>query len=107
MSNPNDGGPAFPMPACKGNDYLTGEEDVTIDPVPGMSLRDWFAGMALSGEISSWVAADEDPSDPENLEMIADNVYRYADEMLKIRKEQQHETSGNNQNTGILAAHRK
>ncbi len=39
--------PAFPMPACKGNNYLTGETDVVIDPERGMSLRAYFAGQAL------------------------------------------------------------
>ena len=35
----NDGGPAFP--------YV----DATAGPWPGMSLRDWFAGMATEGDI--------------------------------------------------------
>ena len=42
MSNkPNDGGPAFPI----------GSGDMR-DPM-GMTLRDWFAGMALQGILAS------------------------------------------------------
>ncbi len=40
MSSVNDGGPAFPRP---GDEYDA--------PQPGMSLRDWFAGQALVGEL--------------------------------------------------------
>ena len=47
MSKINDGGPAFPswLPtkACEGSAGL----------VEGMSLRDWFAGQALTGVISN------------------------------------------------------
>ena len=38
MTQPNDGGPAFPR---SGSDYVNAQE--------GMSLRDWFAGQALAG----------------------------------------------------------
>ena len=51
----NDGGPAFP------GDY-TGESalgaEITID-CAGMSLRDWFAGMALSEVTRSTFKASE------------------------------------------------
>ena len=45
------------------------------NPLPGMELRDWFAGMALQktleGEPNQWVAAN--------------NAYNIADAMLEIR----------------------
>lgn len=61
----NDGGPAFPK-----SDRNTGSD--------GMTLRDWFAGMALPGLVlsfdSSSVVVD-----------VADIAYQYADAMLKAR----------------------
>lgn len=72
MSKANDGGPASPVPAWRGEPEL---------PKSGMSLRDWFAGQALVGYLTiagmdlkhairlSWQAADsmlverEAPSD--------------------------------------------
>ncbi len=43
MSARDDGGPAFPVPIRDfGPDFLT-----------GMTLRDWFAGMALTGLLTS------------------------------------------------------
>ena len=71
MSAPqDDGGPAFPMqgnPEDRYAGYL------------GMSLRDWFAGMAMPaicleavGELSE--------------SQIASDAYRIADAMLKARK---------------------
>lgn len=48
MSAPNDGGPAFPLDPLIGKSHFD-------DPMayPGMTLRDWFAGMALKGYLSS------------------------------------------------------
>ena len=43
MTQPNDGGPAFPCDASM-KQYPTQE---------GMSLRDWFAGQALAGIMAS------------------------------------------------------
>lgn len=40
--------PAFAIPASRGRNYLTDEEDVVIDPQSGMSYREWLVGMALS-----------------------------------------------------------
>lgn len=54
MSKTNDGGPAFPRPASRGNDYINCDEDVVIDPQSGMSLRDWFAGQAMQAMVGSF-----------------------------------------------------
>ena len=65
-----DGGPAFPTP----NDGFDG---MTY----GMSLRDWFAGQALSGFIAR-CATDEDWA---RLPLV---LYEMADAMLKAREAQ-------------------
>lgn len=51
MSKKNDGGPAFPgaYRAYRKNGPAEGE----IVAEGGMSLRDWFAGMALMGFLSN------------------------------------------------------
>jgi hypothetical protein len=46
----------------------------------GMTLRDWFAGMALQGIISSGDARDWIPYD------IVNNSYNMADWMMEERK---------------------
>ena len=62
-----DGGPAFPGTA------------VRIPPIVGMSLRDWFAGQALSGLV---VTADETSA---GADLTTGAAYEYADAMLKAR----------------------
>lgn len=71
--NETDGGPAFPV-------------SVGMGPLsanfasPGMSLRDWFAGMALQGIMAasqgSWIDIKE----------FATLSFRLADAMLKERQ---------------------
>lgn len=59
----NDGGPAFPP---------------HFEPAHcGMSLRDWFAGMALQAMAAHW-ANGLNPHE----QSAADMAYRYADAML-------------------------
>lgn len=73
----NNGGPAFP---CV--DYLQPADGVGVSVMTttgGMTLRDWFAGMALSGfaanpESHKWTAAE-----------CAADAYAYADTMLTVR----------------------
>lgn len=64
---PDDGGPAFPEPGLSG--LPNGE---WIYRRAGMSLRDWFAGQALSQTIGSE-------------EHRADHAYRIADAMIAAR----------------------
>ncbi|MDD3134876.1 MAG: hypothetical protein PHF64_00095 [Methanoregula sp.] len=66
-----DGGPAFPVPERRAED----EGRVRFDE-PGMSLRDWFAGQAMSrfycgSQAPDWIAAES---------------YRIADAMLAERE---------------------
>ena len=64
MTQPNDGGPAFPSDRA-------GQV--------GMSLRDWFAGKALEGQAHRF-------DHPHNhRELLAKDCYEIADAMLKAR----------------------
>jgi hypothetical protein len=60
----NTGGPAFP-----------------IGSNAGMSLRDWFAGLAMVGILAN----DSDPS-PEQVPHIVASAYILADAMLSQRE---------------------
>lgn len=73
-----DGGPAFPRVTsdCDDHDGVT-----QYDGVPGMSLRDYFAGQAMMGMLSNreeHMAFDRDS--------CAGESYRYADAMLRARE---------------------
>ncbi len=62
-AQPNDGGPAFPR-------------DQQEWGVPGMSLRDWFAGQALAGLMAEGSCFTED---------AAKGAYFAADAMIAAR----------------------
>lgn len=66
-----DGGPAFPLPDRR-----------ELGAAVGMSLRDWFAGRALS------VLAGGMRKDGTALTFnaVAEECYRYADAMLEARQ---------------------
>jgi hypothetical protein len=75
------GGPAFPTDVAY-------REDGEWHKDPGMTLRDWFAGMAMSGLYGSSrspVNKDGIPdSSPDNVARIA---YAVADSMIYEREE--------------------
>ena len=75
MNTPqNDGGPAFPVP-----------NDANVNQQEGMTLRDWFAGQALPGILSSSgckLFREDEIAQHE----LAEYAYRLADAMLKARK---------------------
>ena len=82
----DDGGPAFPQGhkdfplAC---DQSTAKEIMkAIQLNMGMTLRDWFAGQALSGFLSNGGTIG---LTPDNLEEEVEYCWRYADLMLKER----------------------
>lgn len=85
----NDGGSAFPwqLTVKGGNkDEISGDivplgQDV-VHQICGMSLRDWFAGMALQGYIAS-VTQSPDP------DSAAEKCFDYADAML-VKREKGH-----------------
>ena len=72
----DDGGPAFPVPDSMPGDGQGGH---------GMTLRDWFAGQALAGSIANGIGIGDE--DPITLKDFAEDAYRYADAMLKVRDE--------------------
>ena len=67
MDKPNDGGPAFPCADAKG--FVS----------EGMSLRDYFAGQAMGGQLA-------DPDGEIDPKLIARWSYAYADAMLAERE---------------------
>ena len=73
-----DGGPAFPTVI---KNHVPGEPlKVKEDYYPGMTLRDWFAGMALQGGLSNpgFGGGTE--------EGWAREAYRFADAMIAERE---------------------
>jgi hypothetical protein len=68
MKTFKDGGPAFPVTTEHGS----------VFPLPGMTLRDYFAAAALQGML-----ADSQCNGP--VEGYANDAYQYADAMLAER----------------------
>lgn len=66
----DDGGPAFSSPT---NEFEDGWD--------GMSLRDWFAGQALT-EFAGFVTVEI----PETFNVVARHCYRMADAMIAAQK---------------------
>jgi len=75
----NDGGPAFPV--SRGH-FTDDWKLLSSDGMPGMSLRDWFAGQALSG-LLAYESQRATPTD------AAAAAYTAADAMLAEREKEQ------------------
>jgi len=77
----DDGGPAFPCPVeFDPNGQLVSHGSF------GMSLRDWFAGMAV-GHIAVHAMVDQwARSGPEWRDAAASESYKFADAMIEARK---------------------
>jgi hypothetical protein len=73
----NDGGAAF-------RTIISGGPDAMRIETGAMSLRDYFAGQALAGFLSSY---EHPASAVVNEDFAAERAYRYADAMLKAREE--------------------
>ena len=97
MNNP----PAFPSRSdTKGRSFAVDELDtgsgmpVTVVTHPGMSLRDWFAGLALQGMLASLNRPDlleefnqtADKVEVSNCQLHAMMAYNIADAMLAERE---------------------
>jgi len=82
MSTPNDGGPAFPN-AQRLFDNDT--QSWAVHSVGGMTLRDWFAGMALQGEVAN-PSSGLFEADSITFTELAEDCYRMADAMLSARE---------------------
>jgi hypothetical protein len=78
MSTPKDhGGPAFPSVATVETDSQIWDNTSfsNVHSVGGMTLRDWFAGMALHASFGSG----------ESFNDVAERAYLYADAMIAER----------------------
>lgn len=76
MSDDTTGGHAFPQTVRNWNDSTSGLEQ------RGMSLRDWFAGQALSGMFHALHERAFMACDPA---AVASRTYEIADAMLAAR----------------------
>ena len=79
MSDEKDGGPAFSVGRVS---MSPATYDATIVEY-GLSVRDWFAGMAISG-----VMTDNIDFDSASWPDCARHAYALADAMLEARKAQ-------------------
>ena len=79
MSNPthDDGGPAFPGP----DDYSQDGRPLYGPGFQGMTLRDWFAGQAVSALSTAW------NSSADTRQQLVAECYEIADAMIAARKE--------------------
>lgn len=82
MTTKHTGGPAFPVPLNPGESYQG------HGPCDGMSLRDWFAGLAMQALIAGYpeklVVGPDIPNDNKRISIVA---FSMADDMLKTREE--------------------
>ena len=79
-----DGGPIYPTTTHGYLDGPDGPFNMTTINYPGMSLRDWFAGQFLMGQMSF---SPHDSFDKAHMpEDVAVRAYHYADAMLKERE---------------------
>lgn len=58
---PDDGGPAFPSPGYDGPTPTGGH--LTQYPQPGMTLRQWYAGLAMQGLLACSTTEEDTPGE--------------------------------------------
>lgn len=78
MQNKTDGGAAFPVEF----NHIPKGSTLTTSNHPGMSLRDWFAGMAMGSVIQTSVRLGIAKTD----EDISSYCYGLADAMIRERE---------------------
>lgn len=91
MSTPiNDGGPAFPVPVVEyqGSHYPMSGDPSYLKHGGGMTLRDWFAGQALSGILMNYTTEKFGVSELD----VGFCAYKYADAMLAARERKESAT---------------
>jgi hypothetical protein len=85
----DDGGSAFPHGEIIASQYDSAGNfsgNIVYQESTGMSLRDWFAGQALAGDLASQ-SIEVGYYTGENWQKeAAQNAYRLADAMLAARK---------------------
>lgn len=79
----NDGGPAFPVTADVLTDFSI--SDGSNRRMTGMSLRDWFAGQALAGDLDQGSRDTMDDQYWHRPAVVAARAYAIADAMLAER----------------------
>lgn len=84
MSEKN-GGSAFPVHEIQ-SEYRDGRYHDVWRPQDGMSLRDWFAGQALSGLLAAEAHEQAIGYTPDRATEMAGKAYGLADAMLKARE---------------------
>ena len=80
MTAVKNGGPAFPSEGEGHNDPRYHS--------PGMSLRDWFAGMSLEYALNRKYGNDWGQDGKDFSGLVAKTAYRIADAMLAEREKQ-------------------
>lgn len=95
MTKPNNGGPAFPVATAKAKWELGGDGEThlvseQLQIHPGLSLRDWFAGMALQGLLARCVGPiDLDlTSGSGDIKLIQTACYNISDALLLQREKE-------------------
>ena len=77
----DDGGPAFPL-SWEGKEEKT--KKIWQMSNQGMSLRDWFAGMAIMGKVPEH--APHNAGGDVLIEQLSEQAYRLADAMIEERE---------------------
>ena len=78
----NDGGQAFPRPTKILKSHFGTEDE--IESYEGMTLRDYFGAMALSGMITNGLELAKEGNDIDD-KMISKMCYAIADAMIAER----------------------
>ena len=86
MSNQiKDGGPAFPV-EYNPLRLASYKPSLSSEQCRGMTLRDYFAGQALTGWLASFAENARHPVDVGTQDNVAKTAYGMADAMLKARE---------------------
>ncbi len=85
-----DGGPAFPtllgLEDTRESNSNSNDYAFPACVAAGMTLRDWFAGQALAGELAAWTEDQDSSYAPSK---VAERMYAMADAMIAERQKGQ------------------
>lgn len=89
MTTPHDdGGPIAPSMITRQRVSPDTISESRMDVEGGLTIRDWFAGMALQGWLASWPESGTHPISNNNGSTVAELSYSMADAMIAARKEE-------------------